>query len=190
MTSIPKESNPSIPKYTAEHLKLIENESVKTRKLGGEILIDEWSTSGRKRPTVGTLLNILQKCELFRAADYIAIQLLRQVERPERPSNGPARQIDEQELLVKPTFDYTIEFLENEIIEVSYEQIERATGNFALKLGEGAFSVVYKGENNGKIPFAAKVLKEEMSDNFLNELKQLTEYVLSRFNCCSGAADF
>jgi hypothetical protein len=44
----------------------------KTNKLCGEVLLDEWGTSGRRRPTVGHLLKLLQLCESYEAADYLA----------------------------------------------------------------------------------------------------------------------
>ncbi len=38
--------------------------------------MDEWGTSGKKRPTVKLLLDYLIEAELYRAADYVAVQLL------------------------------------------------------------------------------------------------------------------
>ncbi|KAJ8917745.1 hypothetical protein NQ315_005196 [Exocentrus adspersus] len=75
-------------KYNSEHFKLIESASEKYRKPCTEILLDEWGTSGRVRPTVGHLLYLLTKAKLFRAADYVAVDLLNR-ERPQRPSSGP-----------------------------------------------------------------------------------------------------
>ncbi|XP_053697091.1 interleukin-1 receptor-associated kinase 4-like [Sabethes cyaneus] len=58
-------------------------------------LLEEWSTSGRKenRPRLGHLLTLLIKGNLFRAADYIARDMLKD-NLPERPSCGPAAPID------------------------------------------------------------------------------------------------
>lgn len=53
------------------------------------ILLDEWGTSGRKRATVSDLLNVLVKVELFRAADFIAENVLAET-KPARPANGPS----------------------------------------------------------------------------------------------------
>ncbi|XP_018565585.1 probable LRR receptor-like serine/threonine-protein kinase At2g23950 [Anoplophora glabripennis] len=75
-------------KYNSEHFKLIENASEKYRRACTEILLDEWGTSGRVRPALGHLLYLLTKAKLFRAADYIAVDLLKQ-EKPQRPSTGP-----------------------------------------------------------------------------------------------------
>ncbi|XP_055534327.1 uncharacterized protein LOC129723879 [Wyeomyia smithii] len=58
-------------------------------------LLEEWSTSGRKdeRPRLGHLLTLLIKGNLFRAADYIARDLLKD-NPPTRPCCGPAAPID------------------------------------------------------------------------------------------------
>lgn len=69
--------------------RLIENESERSHRSCTEILLDEWGTSGRIRPALGHLLYLLIKAEVFRAADYIAVELLHQ-DPPERPKNGPA----------------------------------------------------------------------------------------------------
>lgn len=41
------------------------------------IFLEEWGTSGKNRPTVRTLLELLIKAEMFRAADYIAVDVLK-----------------------------------------------------------------------------------------------------------------
>ncbi|XP_018575651.2 protein Tube-like [Anoplophora glabripennis] len=75
-------------KYNSEHFKLIENASERYRRACTEILLDEWGTSGRLRPVLGHLLYLLTQAKLFRAADYIAVDLLKQ-EKHQRPSTGP-----------------------------------------------------------------------------------------------------
>lgn len=92
MAVIPSEKNPELPKYTSEHMLLIERHGRYTGKSCGEILIDEWSTSGKIRPTGETLLDLLIKCELFRAADFVAIEVL-ETAPPSRPLEGPAAKI-------------------------------------------------------------------------------------------------
>lgn len=57
------------------------------------ILLDEWGTSGRKRATVSDLLDLLVKVQLFRAADFVATDILNSSP-PERPATGPAARID------------------------------------------------------------------------------------------------
>lgn len=98
MAIIPKTfSSPPVrdapKKYNADEIRLIENASLKQGRTGAEILFDEWGTSGRKRPTVGNLLDLLVEAELLRAADYVAMNFLNEPP-PERPANGPAAKID------------------------------------------------------------------------------------------------
>lgn len=81
MAIIPKTfSSPPVrdapKKYNADEIRLIENASLKQGRTGAEILFDEWGTSGRKRPTVGNLLDLLVEAELLRAADYVAMNFL------------------------------------------------------------------------------------------------------------------
>lgn len=54
------------------------------------ILLDEWSTSGRIRPTLEHLLNLLVKIQSYRAVDYVALDILNEAQPPSRPSFGPA----------------------------------------------------------------------------------------------------
>lgn len=78
----------NLRKYRTEHFKLIENASKTTGRSCTEILFDEWGTSGRVRPALGHLLYLLTSVELFRAADYVAVNLLHR-EPPTRPADGP-----------------------------------------------------------------------------------------------------
>ncbi|CAD6240800.1 GSCOCT00008929001.2-RA-CDS [Cotesia congregata] len=93
MGMIPKDGTQNVPMFTKEHLDIIESTGLKQRRLPAEIFLDEWSTMGRKRPTIGKLINLLIQIELFRAADYLAIGVLNE-EPPKRPQNGPAAPID------------------------------------------------------------------------------------------------
>lgn len=56
--------------------RLIEDAGIRQRKSAAQIFIEEWSTTGRIRPTLSHLLQLLVRSELFRAADYVAINLL------------------------------------------------------------------------------------------------------------------
>lgn len=57
------------------------------------ILFEEWGTSGRKRATVSDLLELLKKVELYRAADFVAMDILK-TEPPKRPDKGPSARVD------------------------------------------------------------------------------------------------
>lgn len=66
-----------IKKQNKFSFRLIEKESKFFKKLPAQILFEEWGTSGRIRPTLSHLLQLLIKVQLFRAADYVAVTLLR-----------------------------------------------------------------------------------------------------------------
>nr|XP_023022091.1 interleukin-1 receptor-associated kinase 4-like isoform X2 [Leptinotarsa decemlineata] len=83
------DNNP--PKYDSEHFRILDELKKSGRKCT-EVLLSEWGCSGRIRPTIGHLLYLLVKANLFRAADYVAMDLLHQ-EKPKRPCNGPEAQI-------------------------------------------------------------------------------------------------
>ena len=77
MASVPgPEGSSSRFKYTTDHVNIIDSHSRKTGKMGMDILIDEWGTSGKVRPTVEDLYLICDALELFRAADFILDSLL------------------------------------------------------------------------------------------------------------------
>lgn len=80
-------------KYTNDHIKLIENASIKQNRMSTEILFDEWGTSGKNRPTIGILLELLVDAELFRAAEFVAVSFLNEPH-PPRPTKGPAAKVD------------------------------------------------------------------------------------------------
>ena len=63
-------------KYSTDHVNIIENYSRQTGKLGMDILLDEWGTSGRVRPTVADLYLLCSSLELYRAADFLLEQLM------------------------------------------------------------------------------------------------------------------
>ncbi|XP_020291816.1 uncharacterized protein LOC109858712 [Pseudomyrmex gracilis] len=78
---------------------MIEQTACKDKRNAAQMFLDEWSTMGRKRPTLRTLLDLLMKAELFRAADYVACDILKQ-ERPKRPDCGPAASVDISDTVV------------------------------------------------------------------------------------------
>ncbi|KAG6456574.1 hypothetical protein O3G_MSEX009801 [Manduca sexta] len=94
MAFIPKDplSDHFEQKYTIEHMRLIQEHAKETHRKCAEVLFDEWGTSGRIRPTIETLKQVLIKAEIFRAADEVATML--QEPLPPRPSGGPAAAID------------------------------------------------------------------------------------------------
>lgn len=45
-----------------------------------QILFDEWGTSGRIRPTLGHLMQLLVQSNLYRAADFLAVEILKGIQ--------------------------------------------------------------------------------------------------------------
>lgn len=56
------------------------------------ILLEEWSTMGKNRPQLKHLLLLLEKCQLFLAADYIS-EILKEP-KLKRPNKGPGAVVD------------------------------------------------------------------------------------------------
>ncbi|XP_070507553.1 protein Tube [Chironomus tepperi] len=86
------EDNDSELRFNSKHIDAIREHSQRHNKSAILVLLDEWSTMGRLRPKIGHFLDLLIKCQLFQAADFMA-DLLNE-RRPERPSNGPASSVD------------------------------------------------------------------------------------------------
>ena len=76
MSAVPANDNPQTLKYTTDHINIIDTHCRQTGKMGMDVLIDEWGTSGRIRPTVQDLYLLCDRLELFRAADFILENLL------------------------------------------------------------------------------------------------------------------
>ncbi|XP_011161908.1 protein Tube [Solenopsis invicta] len=91
MSSVPKQGN--APKFNSDHIKIIEEAARTDKRNAAQIFLDEWSTMGKERPTLKLLLELLINAELFRAADYVACDILKR-EKPKRPDHGPAAPID------------------------------------------------------------------------------------------------
>jgi len=77
MSCIPKSRNDLTPKYTVSDINTIETAQTQVGKNAVDILLDEWGTSGRKRPTIQDLANVLRSDETFNRALYmIATEIL------------------------------------------------------------------------------------------------------------------
>lgn len=176
----------SKPKYKVEHIRLIESYAEKHSKSYTELLLQEWGTSGKVRATLRTLLDVLIKAELFRAADYVAEDLL-QLPSPERPSRGPAAKAnvhlaDLTEVPVLPIVP------EKTLINVPYTLLYSITNNFSdepfhehetghvfgHKLGAGAFGSVYYGVMPDGSPVAVKKLMNDTAGLFKQFQTEIT----------------
>lgn len=56
--------------------RMIEN-AADSHHTCAEIFLTEWSTHGKNRPTCQTLLNILDEIKFYKAADYLAENVLK-----------------------------------------------------------------------------------------------------------------
>ena len=56
---------------------MVEEAGHKQNRPCAEIFLEEWGCSGRKRPTLADLLHLLIESELFTAADFVAVDLLK-----------------------------------------------------------------------------------------------------------------
>ncbi|XP_043203191.1 interleukin-1 receptor-associated kinase 4-like isoform X2 [Amphibalanus amphitrite] len=76
--------------FTAEHVQLVEAESARSGRSETDLVLDEWGTWGSReqRPTVDDLVTLLTELSLYRAADYININVL-DVAPMARPTHGP-----------------------------------------------------------------------------------------------------
>ncbi|XP_072941568.1 uncharacterized protein [Epargyreus clarus] len=93
MSIIPQDPNNGQfePKYNIEHINQIEEYARLTNQKCSEILFDEWGTSGRVRPTLAALRDVVVAAGVYRAGDEIA-NLLQEAP-PSRPSGGPEQEI-------------------------------------------------------------------------------------------------
>ncbi|XP_077260830.1 interleukin 1 receptor associated kinase 4 tube [Temnothorax americanus] len=106
MSIVPKQGN--VSKFSSDHISIIEQTARRDNRNAAQIFLDEWSTMGRKRPTLKFLLELLIKAELFRAADTVACDILKQ-ERPKRPDYGPAASIDISDAAINQLLDANVQ---------------------------------------------------------------------------------
>lgn len=109
MAIVPKEGDRNLPKFNAEHFSMIEQAAQQQRRSAAEIFLTEWGTMGKRRPTLRVLLDLLVKAELFRAADYLAGDIL-QEELPKRPDCGPAAAVNISDEVLRNLLNDSEEF--------------------------------------------------------------------------------
>lgn len=114
--------------FLAWFYRTIGRESEQQKRSATIILFEEWGTSGRIRPTIGHLLQLLVRIEYFRAADYVAVDILKE-DPPQRPPNGPAAVIDTtipEEVLLRE--------IESQLDDVHYPNTESLNTNCPSEL--------------------------------------------------------
>ncbi|XP_015108488.1 uncharacterized protein LOC107035533 [Diachasma alloeum] len=98
MASIKIPGSKDIPRFTSEDVRLIEEAGKNQQRPAAEVFLAEWCTMGKTRPTVGSMIQLLVETNLLRAADYLAVDVLKG-DPAERPQEGPAAAVDLSKLL-------------------------------------------------------------------------------------------
>lgn len=58
-------------------ISLLEDQKYRMSGSPTQALIEHWSTFGRKRPTIGSFLELVKNIHLYQAADYLSIEVLK-----------------------------------------------------------------------------------------------------------------
>ena len=147
--------------------RLIEEEAKRQKKPAFDILIDEWGTSGKQRPTVEDLVRILIKVELYRAADYVSKELLARSS-VERPEHGPSAVVPIDTEPIHRLLETTLHPADHQsLIEASNENV-----NQRLAQQQEQSTVAVK-EFDTPLPHLRYAELEYLTDNFdLNPLLQ------------------
>ncbi|XP_014259604.1 interleukin-1 receptor-associated kinase 4-like isoform X2 [Cimex lectularius] len=183
---------------------MVEDAAIKQQRLCSEILLEEWGTSGRIRPRLSTLYNLLRQSEMIRAADYILENLLKGVTPPlfgnlqvlghhgyiNEPTAPPLSSESLYEDTVVNNCQGTTIFCHEDVRDVcevkmfSYHELYEGTSGFSesLKLGEGGFGVVYLCTLPSGDKIAVKKLNHSSAipglsgRQFRNELLTVTQF--------------
>ncbi|XP_077487477.1 interleukin-1 receptor-associated kinase 4-like [Amblyomma americanum] len=171
--------------FNADHARVLENY---TRGSRSDEILKTWSTTGRNRPKISDLVDLLKQAELHRAASIVEVEVLQQA--PGDNEDVDDDLLDEPDLGPPPPVpsencdDDVPDEIINEAPRFRYDYLARATGNFCdvpvseggSKVGEGAFGVVYKGKlPNGSV-VAVKRMKESLPEQFLAEVRLLQRH--------------
>ncbi|KAL1426139.1 hypothetical protein MTO96_018517 [Rhipicephalus appendiculatus] len=153
-----------------------------TRGSRSDEILKTWSTTGRNRPKISDLVDLLKQAELHRAASIIEVYALQQA-----PNDDFDEPTDLGPPPAPPSENYDNEVLDsviNETPRFRYDDLAQATGNFCdrplseggSKVGEGAFGVVYKGTFPDGTAVAVKRMKDSLPEQFLTEVRLLRRY--------------
>ncbi|GAB6025815.1 hypothetical protein CHUAL_011792 [Chamberlinius hualienensis] len=147
------------PMYSSEEITLFECKKGSPTTL----LLEDWGTRGRVRPTIGVLIENLEKAELYRASEYLS-DLIPGSKPPEDVTTDSA---DNSQKIVVP--------------HIAYKVLCDATFGFHsnYKLGQGGFGAVYLGNleiNGQRQNVAVKRLNVGEEKQFQTELKAMAKY--------------
>ncbi|XP_025406971.1 interleukin-1 receptor-associated kinase 4-like [Sipha flava] len=192
MTKVTVDCNPNNNlKYTYDHVKLIENASKLQQRFCSEIFLEEWGTSGKIRPNLQTLMNLLYEVNLIRAAEAIASKISKDCMTTRMTSFKNILENDENtddysnSENFRPTILNTSLTLKNierfDEIRIPYETLYHATNGFSdsCLIGSGGYSKVFKAELNNRtvaIKRMEKVYEERDIKQYLNEIDNILKF--------------
>lgn len=171
--------------FNADHARVLENY---TRGSRSDEILKTWSTTGRNRPRISDLVDLLKQAELHRAASIVEVDVLQQVpgddeaiveDLLDEPDLGPPPPVPSEDCNADVTDDII-----KEAPRFRYDCLEQATGNFSnvpvseggSKVGEGAFGVVYKGTLPNGTVVAVKRMKQSLPEQFFAEVRLLQRH--------------
>jgi len=133
MGAIPRSVDDDSPKYTMEHINIVDAAYKRLHTNPVEIILDEWSTTGRVRPTVSTLIRVLNTSDQFNQALYYVNTYILALEDPSGPIEFP--EDDKEQSRERPS----------QAVESSRERKEVC---FALTSSQNAAQDVWRKETN------------------------------------------
>lgn len=162
-------------------------------------LLNHWAISGRRRPTLKSLLNLLRTCNLKWAENYLCTAVLDVDPPPERVPISSVNQqvaaiVQQPHLKIESEFKFRnlaelIQGIDSRVARYSFASIYESTNHFChepydpvkargSRIGEGRFSSVYRAathlEGSSRRHsdiVAAKLLKSDCNMHFLtNEI--------------------
>ncbi|KYN05973.1 PREDICTED: protein Tube [Cyphomyrmex costatus] len=154
MSIVLKQGN--VPKFSSDHISIIEHTANSDKRNAAQIFLDEWSTMDRKRPTLKLLQELLIKAELFRAADYVACDILKQ-ERPKRPDCGPAHSIDTSDTVI------------NKLLDNQMLPLDTFVNRVPLKPTSELISEINRIDSSEKMPAIVQTMENYKCEELLSE---------------------
>ncbi|XP_022170967.1 interleukin-1 receptor-associated kinase 4-like [Myzus persicae] len=192
MASVTVDCDPNkSPKYTFDHLKLIEMASQTQRRSCSEIFLEEWGTSGHIRPNLKILMDMLFKLKLVRAAECVASKIMNDKPIDRLATSMDFLDIDEytdndnSENCKSTLFAHQLETRSTknddksngrfDKIKLPYKYLSNATNGFSdsCLIGAGGFGKVFKAKLTNQIvaiKLMDKIFEEKDFKQYLNEI--------------------
>nr|XP_053645802.1 interleukin-1 receptor-associated kinase 4-like isoform X1 [Cherax quadricarinatus]XP_053645803.1 interleukin-1 receptor-associated kinase 4-like isoform X1 [Cherax quadricarinatus] len=182
-------------KYSSDDIHLISEECVRDRREGFEVLLEEWGTSGRQRPTVQDLLELLRLAKLYRAMDYLTINVLHGEALP-RQDGDPIEDLDKALQEGLRTYDNFIQEMgasgEVQDIPSSYTIDEPSSDDLALTIAPviddktkviGTCNNLTPGQSQAESPpLDTEVLQDLQSSGFTHFSYSLLKEITNNFS--------